>query len=85
MCECDHTVVLAALNASGKHIRNIAGISLHGSYWTLLACVLMYALVYFMIVGWKPFSMESQFDARLVQVALLLFAVRSVILAYLAC
>ena len=55
-----------------------AGVALHGSYWTLLACIAMYGLIYFIIVRGKPFSMESQFDARLTQVALL-FVVSSVI------
>ncbi len=35
----------------------------------------MYGLIYFIIVRGKPFSMESQFDARLTQVLLLLFSV----------
>ena len=82
---CTRSRHFQQLKAAARYTRNVAGISLRGSYWTLLACVFMYGLIYFMIVRWKPFSMESQFDARLVQVVLLLFAVRSVVLAYLAC
>ena len=48
-----------------KWLIMIAGISLPDAYWVLLACILMYGVIWFLIVRWKPFTLASQFDARL--------------------
>jgi hypothetical protein len=79
VCNCVH-------GAAGFSSMNVcvcvcvtAGVALHGSYWMLLACIATYGLIYFIIVRGKPFSLESQFDARLTQVLALLFVVSSVI------
>ncbi len=53
-----------------------AGIALHSSYLVLLACICSFVVMWFVIVNTKPFATGSQFDARLSEWILVVFAVR---------
>lgn len=54
----------------------VAGIALRDAFWTLVACLLSYAVLWKLLVRWKPYATQgSHFNARLVQAVILLLLV----------
>ncbi len=54
----------------------VAGVLMRDAFWALVVSLIMFAASWALIVHWKPFATHgSQFDARLVQVMMLLLQV----------
>lgn len=60
-----------------KVVLIVAGITFQDSFWVLIACISSYALMWMVLIRWKPYATQgSQFDARFVQAVILMLLVR---------